>query len=98
MDAKFEYAKVSCTVNIVFQMTTSTHAQFPILPEDSWVTEIIRIYVGYVWTGKFDLNADTCGKNGKMRNLIGKRTLVVSLILSVNCVQHSFKFFSFFLG
>ena len=65
MDAKFEYAKVSCTVNIVFQMTTSTRAQFPILPEDSWVTEIIRIYVGYVWTGKFDLNADTCGKNGK---------------------------------
>ena len=62
MDAKFEYAKVSCTVNIVFQMTTSTHAQFPILPEESWVTEIIRIFVGYVWTGKFDLNADTCGK------------------------------------
>ena len=54
MDAKFEYAKVSCTVNIVFQMTTSTHAQFPILPDDSWVTEIIRICVGYVWTGKFD--------------------------------------------
>ena len=62
MDAKFEYAKVSCTVNIVFQMTTSTHAQFPILPEESWVTEIIRMYVRYVWTGKFDLNADTCGK------------------------------------
>ena len=99
MDAKFEYAKVSCTVNIVFQMTTSTHAQFPILPEESWVTEIIGIYVGYVWTGKFDLNADTVvEKMGKMRNPIGKRTLVVSLILNVNCLQHSFKFFSFFFG
>ena len=38
MDAKFEYAKVSCIVNIVFKMATSTHAQFPILPEESWVT------------------------------------------------------------
>ena len=62
MDAKSEYAKVSCTVNIVFQMATSTHAQFPIFPEESWVIEIILICVGYVWTGKFDLNADTCGK------------------------------------
>ena len=35
-------------------------------------------------------------KMEKMRNLIGKRTLVVSLILSVNCVQHSFKFFFHF--
>lgn len=58
MDAKFEYAKVSCTVNIVFQMTTSTHAQFPILPEESWVTEIIGMCVRYVWKGKFDLNMD----------------------------------------
>ena len=33
-----------------------------------------------------------------MRNPIGKRALVVSLILSVNWVQYSFKFFSFFLG
>ena len=55
-------AKVSCTVNIVFKMATLTHAQYPILPEESWVTEIIRIYVGYAWTSKFDLNADTCGK------------------------------------
>ena len=62
VDAKSGYAKVSCIVNIVFQMTTSTHAQFPILPEESWVIEIILICVGYVWTGKFDLNADTCGK------------------------------------
>ena len=62
MDAKYGFSRVSCTVNIVFQMTTLTHAQFPILPEESWVTEIIRIYVGYVWTGKFELNADTCGK------------------------------------
>ena len=62
VDAKSGYAKVSCTVNIVFKMATSTHAQFPILPEESWVTEIIRMYVRYVWTGKFDLNADTCGK------------------------------------
>ena len=57
MDAKSGYAKVSCTVNIVFKMATSTHAQFPIFPEESWVTEIIRICVGYMWTGKFDLNA-----------------------------------------
>ena len=62
MDAKFEYAKVSCTVNIVFKMATSTHAQFPILPDESCVTEIIRIFVGYVWTGKLNLNPDTCGK------------------------------------
>ena len=32
------------------------------IPRGSWVIEIIRICVGYVWTGKFDLNADTCGK------------------------------------
>ena len=62
MDAKYGFAKVSCTVNIVFKMATSTHAQFPIFPVESWVIEIILIYVGYVWTGKFDLNADTCGK------------------------------------
>ena len=57
MDAKYGFARVSCTVNIVFKMATSTHAQFPILPEESWVTEIIRIRVdgkirlecGYVW-------------------------------------------------
>ena len=57
MDAKYGFARVSCTVNIVFKMATSTHAQFPILPEESWVTEIIRILVdgkirlecGYVW-------------------------------------------------
>ena len=52
----------SCTVNIVFKMATSTHAQFQILPEESRVIEIIGICVGYVWTGKFDLYADTCGK------------------------------------
>ena len=62
MDAKSGYAKVSCTVNIVFKMATLTHAQFPIFPEESWVIEIILICVGYVWTGKFDLNVDTCGK------------------------------------
>ena len=62
MDAKYGFARVSCIVNIVFKMATSTHAQFPILPEESLVTEIIRIYVGYMWTGKFDLNTDTCGK------------------------------------
>ena len=57
MDAKYGFAKVSCTVNIVFKMATSTHAQFPIFPEESWVIEIIRIRVdgkirfecGYVW-------------------------------------------------
>ena len=57
MDAKSEYAKVSCTMNIVFKMATSRHAQFPIFPEESWVIEIIRIRVdgqirfegGYVW-------------------------------------------------
>ena len=32
------------------------------IPRESWVIEIIRIRVGYVWTGKFDLNADTCRK------------------------------------
>ena len=68
MDAKYGFARVSCTVNIVFKMATSTHAQFPILPEESWVTEIIRMYVRYVWTGKFDLNADTCGKTKGRKN------------------------------
>ena len=62
MDAKYGFAKVSCTVNIVFKRAISTHDHFPIFTEESWVTEIILIYVGYVWTGKFDLNADTCGK------------------------------------
>ena len=68
----------------VFKIATSTHAQFPIFPEESWVTEIIQICIRYVWTGKFDLNADMCGKGEeKMRNPIGKRTRVVFLILSV---------------
>ena len=49
-------------MNIVFKMATSTHAQFQIFPEESWVIEIIGICDGYVWTGKFDLYADTCGK------------------------------------
>ena len=30
-----------------------------------------------------------------MRNLIGKRARVVSLILSVHCVEHFFELFSF---
>ena len=40
------------------------------------------------------------GKEGqeKMRNPIGKRYLVVSFILSVYCVQYSYKLFSFFSG
>ena len=62
MDAKSGYAKDSCTVNIVFKMAASMHAQFPIFLGESWVIEIIQIFVGYVWTGKFDLNADMCGK------------------------------------
>ena len=49
-------------MNIAFKMATSTHAQFLIFPVESWVIEIILICVGYVWTGKFDLNGDTCGK------------------------------------
>ena len=74
VDAKSGYAKVSCTVNFVFKMAISTHAQFPIFPGESWVIEIILICVGYLWTGKFDLNADACGKTKgrkKMRNPIG---------------------------
>ena len=37
----------------------TTHALLPIFPEESWVLEWIRIRVGYVWTGKFDLKTDT---------------------------------------
>ena len=37
----------------------TTHALLPIFPEESWVLEWIPIRVGYVWTGKFDLNTDT---------------------------------------
>ena len=40
----------------------TTHALSPIFPEESWVLELIRKRVGYVWTGKFDLNPDTCGR------------------------------------
>ena len=40
----------------------TTHALLPIFPEESWVLEWIRISVGYVWTGKFDLHTDTCGR------------------------------------
>ena len=40
----------------------TTHAVLSIFPEESWVLEWIRIRVGYVWTGKFGLNADTCGR------------------------------------
>ena len=43
-------------------MATSTHVLLPIFPEESWVREWIRIRVGYVWTGKFDLNTDTWGR------------------------------------
>ena len=28
----------------------------------AYLTFRIRIHVGYVWTGKFDLNTDTCGR------------------------------------
>ena len=38
----------------------TTHALLPIFPEESWVLEWIQIRVGYVWTGKFHLNTDTC--------------------------------------
>ena len=40
----------------------TTHALLPIFPKESWVVEWIRLRVGYVWTGKFDLNRDTCGR------------------------------------
>ena len=86
------------SVNIVFQMTTSTHAQFPILPEESWVTEIIRIFVGYVWTGKFDLNADTCGKTkGRKKweiQLGSELALFLSFLLSIasNILSSCFHF------
>ena len=63
MDAKSKLYR-----EYVFKIATSTHAQFPIFPEESWVTEIIQICIRYVWTGKFDLNADMCGKGEeKMR-------------------------------
>ena len=50
------------TVNTLFKMATSTHALLPIFSEKSWALEWIQIRVGYVWTGKFDSNADTCGR------------------------------------
>ena len=43
-------------------MASSTHALLPIFPEESWVLGWIQIRVGYVWTGKFDLKVDTCGR------------------------------------
>ena len=84
--------------NIVFKMATSTHAQFPILPVESWVTEIIRIFVGYVWTGKFDLNADTCGKTkGRKKWVIqlgSELALFLSFLLSIasNILSSCFHF------
>jgi len=39
----------------------TTRALLPIFPEKSWVLELIPKRVRYVWTGKFDLNLDTCG-------------------------------------
>ena len=30
------------------------------IPRESWVKDWIQIRVGYVWTGKFDFNTDTC--------------------------------------
>ena len=33
MDAKSGYAKVSCTVDIVFKMVTLTHAQFQLFQQ-----------------------------------------------------------------
>ena len=40
----------------------TTHALLPIFAEESWVVEWIGIRVGYVWTGKSDLNTDTSGR------------------------------------
>ena len=40
----------------------TTQALLPIFPAESWVLEQIRIRVGYLWTGKFDLNTVTCGR------------------------------------
>ena len=50
----------------------TTHALLPIFPEESWVQECIRIRVTYVWTGKFDLNTDKCGREISES---GKKTL-----------------------
>ena len=44
------------------RVATSTHALLPIFLEESWVLERIRIRVGYMWTSKFYLNTDTCGR------------------------------------
>ena len=93
VDAKSGYAKVSYTVNIVFKMATSTHAQFPIFPEEFWVIEIILICVGYVWTGKFDLNADTGGETKGRKKWEIQLGSELALFLSFICMIALFYYY-----
>lgn len=42
-------------------MSFTTHSLLPLfLSAKSWGTRVIQIRSRYVWTGKFDLNPDTC--------------------------------------
>ena len=47
----------------------ATHALLPVFPEESWVLEWMWSRVGYVWTGKFDLTTDTCGRESGKKKL-----------------------------
>ena len=47
-------------MNTVFKMATSMHALFSIFPV--LVSRVILDTCRCVWTGKFDLNMDTCGR------------------------------------
>ena len=46
----------------VLSMKRKMHAPLPIFPKEFWVREWIRIPVGYLWMGEFDLETDTCGR------------------------------------
>ena len=70
-------------------------ALLPIIPEEPWVLEWIRIRVGYVWTGKFDLNMDTCGRG----NFLTRKEQVADSKIRVDGARDLFSmnFFSRFL-
>ena len=74
-------------------MRFTTHALLPIFPEESWVLELIRKRVEYIWKGKFDLNPDTRGH--LERKSCGFKNIPIrvnSCTVSYTCLKREFSF------
>ena len=65
----------------VLSMKSKMHAPLPIFPKEFWVQECIRIPVGYLWAGEFDLNTDTCGRG----NCLVRREKLADSNISDTC-------------